>query len=140
MFLAVKTLVASFSASTGQLFHTMDGTLWSPPILGSSEDMAGILWLGVSFMFITMIPKAVDILKMLIMGAKFDFGSAIGEAMTPAKAVGALYSGQKLATREAEARAGLPGDTPFSQARAKGYKETAKYIGETILNKVSTGR
>lgn len=99
MFLAIKTLMASFSASTGQLFHTMDGTLWSPPILGSSEDMAGILWLAVSFMFITMIPKAVDIMKMLVMGAKFDFGSAIGEAVgafgilpTAQKAVGGWVS------------------------------------------------
>ncbi len=83
MFLALKTLMASFAASTGQFLHYEDGTLWTPPILGSSEDMAGIIWLSVSFVFITMIPKAVDIMKMLIMGAKFDFGSAIGEAAQP---------------------------------------------------------
>lgn len=83
MFLAIKTLMASFAASTGQFLHYADGTLWTPPILGSSEDMAGILWLAVSFVFITMIPKAVDIMKMFVMGAKFDFGNAIGEAAQP---------------------------------------------------------
>lgn len=86
MFLAWKTLGASMSASLGQftqIFGAKQQNLWAPPILGSSEDMAGIIWLAVSFTFITMIPKAVDIMKMLIMGQKFDFGTAIGEATTP---------------------------------------------------------
>ncbi|WKZ25365.1 MAG: hypothetical protein QY322_03155 [bacterium] len=87
LFLAVKTLNASFAASWGQLWEftgAMSNTnLWAPPILGSSADMAGVLWIAVSFVFITMVPKAVDIMKMLVMGAKFDFGSAIGEAMAP---------------------------------------------------------
>lgn len=100
MFLAAATLQASFVASFGQIgqgitsiFGGIDGTnLWAPPILGSSADMAGILWLAMSFVFITMIPKAVDIMKMLVMGAKFDFGSAIGEA---AGAFGILPTAQK---------------------------------------------
>jgi hypothetical protein len=87
MYLAINTLNASLSASWGQLWEftgLMGQTkLWAPPILGSSADMAGLLWLAVSFTFMTMIPKAVDIMKMLVMGAKFDFGSAIGEAMSP---------------------------------------------------------
>ena len=32
-----------------------------------------------------MIPKAVDIMKMRVMGAKFDFGRAMGEAVAPLK-------------------------------------------------------
>lgn len=95
MFLAWKTLFASMAASIGQvtqIFGAQQQNLWAPPILGSSEDMAGILWLAVSFVFITMIPKAVDIMKMLVMGAKFDFGSAIGEA---AGAFGILPTAQK---------------------------------------------
>lgn len=88
MFLAWKTLYASMAASLGQftqIFGAPNQNLWTPPILGSSADMAGVLWLAVSFMFIVMIPKAVDIMKMLIMGEKFTFGTAIGEAMAPAK-------------------------------------------------------
>lgn len=106
MFLALKTLVASFAASTGQsvfaqlglldwMLDSSEQSLWTPPILGSAEDMAGILWLAVSFMFVTMIPKAVDIMKMLVMGAKFDFGSAIGEATQPI--TGALRASSAVA-------------------------------------------
>lgn len=92
LFLANKTLMASMAASVGQsifaplaeLFGLSEQqNLWAPPILGSSADMSGILWLAVSFTFITMIPKAVDIMKMLVMGAKFDFGTAMGEATAP---------------------------------------------------------
>lgn len=102
MFLAAATLNASFVASFGQMgqgltsiFGGINGTsLWAPPILGSSADMAGILWLAVSFTFITMIPKAVDIMKMLVMGAKFDFGSAIGEAAQPVGMYGKYAASQ----------------------------------------------
>lgn len=86
MFLAWKTLYASMAASLGQvtqIFGAQQQNLWAPPILGSSQDMAGILWLAVSFTFITLIPKSVDIMKMLIMGQKFEFGTAIGEAVGP---------------------------------------------------------
>lgn len=102
LFLASATLTASMGASLGQAGQSLASlvgititsqNLWAPPILGSSADMAGILWLAVSFTFITMIPKAVDIMKMLVMGAKFDFGSAIGEAMG---AFGILPMAQKV--------------------------------------------
>jgi hypothetical protein len=101
MFLAGATLQASMGASGGQMLQGLASiigiqvpqtSLWAPPILGSSADMAGIIWLSVSFVFITMIPKAVDIMKMLVMGAKFDYGSAIGEA---AGAFGILPTAQK---------------------------------------------
>jgi len=81
MFLASRTLAAAWVASFGQ--GEPKQNLWAPPILGSSGDMAGIIWLAVSFMFITLIPKAVDIMKMAIMGTKFEYGTAIGEAMAP---------------------------------------------------------
>lgn len=93
MFLAWKTLFASMAASLGQtvIGPILSGlniisdnqNLWAPPILGSSADMAGILWLAVSFTFILMIPQAVGITKMLIMGEKFAFGTGIGEAVGP---------------------------------------------------------
>lgn len=100
LFLAWKSLSASVRASFGQLAQSLFPTenplanLWSPPILGSSADMAGIIWLAVSFTFITMIPKAVDIMKMLVMGAKFDFGTAIGEAAAPVTSYGSYAAGR----------------------------------------------
>ncbi|EKE06418.1 MAG: hypothetical protein ACD_19C00014G0032 [uncultured bacterium] len=127
MFLALKTLVASFAASTGQsvfaqlglldwMLDSSQQSLWTPPILGSAEDMAGILWLAVSFMFITMIPKAVDIMKMLVMGAKFDFGSAMGEAMG---AFGILPTAQKMGGAAVADMAGYKGYEALSQVAQK---------------------
>ena len=62
--------------------------LWAPEIIGFSESVSGIILLLMSFTMITLIPKAVDIMKMLIMGEKFAFGTAIGEAMGPLKWAG----------------------------------------------------
>ena len=97
MFFAWKTAEYSIAVSWNEFAEIfgggkLPGNMWAPPIIGSSDDMAGILWLAASFLFITLIPKAVDITKMLIMGAKFDLGSAIGEA---AGAFGVLPMAQK---------------------------------------------
>ena len=62
---------------------TQFNTLWVPEILGFGEAVSGILMLMMSFAIITMLPKVSDMLKGLILGAKFDYGSAIGEAMAP---------------------------------------------------------
>jgi hypothetical protein len=61
------------------------GTMWSPPLLG--EDITGFIMLFISFGVIVAIPKASDILKSIIMGEKFAFGSAIGEAVAPLQKV-----------------------------------------------------
>jgi len=130
MFLAWKTLFASMAASLGQftqIFGTKQQNLWAPPILGSSEDMAGILWLAVSFTFITMIPKAVDIMKMLIMGQKFDFGTAIGEAQAPMKA--------------AWGATGAPIVGSFQQgAGRKSVKAAQKLMGSWLQDRQTDGK
>jgi hypothetical protein len=59
----------------------LPGTLWSPPFLGSGAEITPLIFALMSFGIIVAIPKASDILKMLIMGAKFDYGTAIGEAV-----------------------------------------------------------
>lgn len=63
----------------------LPGTLWSPPFLGSGAEITPLIFAFMSFGIIVAIPKAADILKAMIMGAKFDYGSAIGEAMSPLK-------------------------------------------------------
>ena len=89
LYLAMMTVINSMTVSfaeIGEVFGISDpGSMWAPPIIGSADDMAGLLWLALSFMFIVMIPKAVDIMKMLIMGEKFAFGTAVGEAFGAAK-------------------------------------------------------
>ena len=61
------------------------GNLWSPPFLGSGAEITPLLFALMSFGMIVAIPKATEILKMLVMGEKFSYGSAIGEAIGPAK-------------------------------------------------------
>lgn len=51
-----------------------------PPLLGGGQSMAGILFLGVSFVVFTLIPKATEIIQGLVSGKPFAYGTAIGEA------------------------------------------------------------
>lgn len=143
MFLAWQTLTASVVASIGQSVFAQLGiitmphqNLWAPPILGSSADMAGILWLAVSFTFITMIPKAVDIMKMLVMGAKFDFGSAMGEAMAPVKMVGGpIVSSQSQGFDNVARAANM---SPWQSAVNSG--ERARFVVVKGLNALLGGK
>lgn len=63
------------------------GNLWSPPLLGSGAEITPLIFALMSFSIIIAIPKVTDILKSLIMGEKFTFGTAIGEAMAPVKGI-----------------------------------------------------
>ncbi len=65
-----------------ELTGIFTGQLWSPPMLGSGAEITGLIFAMMSFMVIVAIPKTVDIMKMLVMGAKFDFGTAMGEAIS----------------------------------------------------------
>lgn len=59
-----------------------------PPIIGGGGSLAGtgMLFLGVSFVLFTLIPKATQIVQGFITGKPFAYGSAVGEAMGPVKA------------------------------------------------------
>lgn len=62
-----------------------DSSAW-PPLLGVGADkMISLLYLAVSFVVLTIIPKTSDIIKSIIEGKAFDYGSAIGEAAMPAR-------------------------------------------------------
>lgn len=55
-----------------------------PPLLGSAgEQGVGLLFLGVSFVLFTLIPKATEIIQGFISGKPFAYGTAIGEAVAP---------------------------------------------------------
>ncbi len=55
-------------------------TTW-PPLLGSGNNLGvGFLFLGVSFVFFTLIPKATEIIQGFISGKPFAYGTAVGEA------------------------------------------------------------
>ncbi len=90
MYLAWITLLHSFSVSPqatllGDFLTTANSvappaSLWAPEIIGSTASMSGLIWIAVSFTLITLIPKAIDIMKAAIMGERFAFGSALSDA------------------------------------------------------------
>jgi len=63
----------------------LSGTLWSPPLLGSGAEMSGLIFIFLSFTIIAIMPKGAEILQSAIEGKPFAFGTAIGEALEPAK-------------------------------------------------------
>lgn len=81
---AVQGLVSSGGTSS----------VW-PPLLGSGNSGSGVglLYLGVSFVLFTLIPKATEIVAGFISGKPFAYGTAIGEAFAPAGwAAGQAYN------------------------------------------------
>jgi hypothetical protein len=61
---------------------------WEAP-LTAGEKAVAIIYLFLSFAIVTMIPKTADIIKSMIEGKPFNYGSAIGEAVGPARTIGA---------------------------------------------------
>ncbi len=70
---------AIVGAATGQT-----SAAW-PPLLGSGNSLSGVglLFLGVSFVLFTMIPKSTELVAALLSGKPFAYGSGIGEALAP---------------------------------------------------------
>jgi hypothetical protein len=73
-------------------------TAWPPLMgtLGGSGDVAvAFLFLGVSFVLFTLVPKAADIIQGLVSGRPFAYGTAIGETLAP---IGGIIKGTSIAT------------------------------------------
>ncbi len=73
----IMLVLANFLAQTTE-------NLWVPPMLGafgaSTGEVAGSI-IGLCFVFAT--PKAADIIKSMFDRKPFNYGGAVGEAMTP---------------------------------------------------------
>jgi hypothetical protein len=85
--LGLKDLIDSIATIFGGSFGS--GIAWVPSIIGSADKIIPFFFMIASFGVIVAIPKVVDILKFAIMNAKFDFGTAMGEAAT-------IYSSRAL--------------------------------------------
>lgn len=69
-----------------------------PPLLGVGGGSAtGLLLVAASFVLFTMIPKASDIIKAMIEGKPFAYGTSIGELTGPAGTMYGGYAGAQLA-------------------------------------------
>lgn len=71
----------------GQLIANAELNNGWPPLLNGPRGMLGIIYLGVSLVLITLIPKTVEIIQGFITGKPFAYGTAIGEAFGPVKGI-----------------------------------------------------
>lgn len=68
-----------------------------PPLLGQGNaGWTGLIFLAVSFVMFTMIPKATDVVEAFIQGKRFGYGSAIGESLGPINTAWAYTGGAIL--------------------------------------------
>ncbi len=99
-----------------------------PPLVGlMGGDFGAILLLGVSIIFLFMVPKAADLIKGFVSGRPISYGTAVGEAVAPAKLAG-LGGLQYLATGEESsyAAAAAAGDTGRAREIVHGIAQTAR--------------
>lgn len=82
----VETILTSFMPFNIRLGFLGSST-WNPPLTWSQGTL-GLLWVGASFVVFTLIPKVADIIKGMIEGKPFGYGTAIGEAVGPARLLG----------------------------------------------------
>jgi len=66
----------------GGFRYLLYNTGW-PPLLGVADQIIPALYLAVSLIILFIIPKVSDIIKGLIQGRPFAYGTAIGEAFGP---------------------------------------------------------
>lgn len=103
-------------------------TLWTPEILGFGQSISGFLFLFVSFACITLIPKVPDLLKAMILGERFSFGQAMGEAMGPVNTVWGMTGG--VAQRSWQEYQGAK----WAQRIYSGLESAAARVGMTNLS------
>jgi hypothetical protein len=97
------------------------GGTW-PLLISGTNYAQSLIYAGISFVIITMIPKAADIIQGFISGKPFAYGTAVGEALGPVRGVGDL--GFKTA---AGATAGY-----YERTGASGLSDLRVAFGEAI--------
>lgn len=72
-----------FGGAITSAFNSNAGSASWPPLLGGGNNnyMVGLLFVGVSFVVFTLIPKANEVAQGLMSGKPVAYGSGIGEAM-----------------------------------------------------------
>ncbi|MCM8782581.1 MAG: MFS transporter [Candidatus Omnitrophica bacterium] len=95
--------IAPFQINTGFLGTV---TAWDPPLTWGTGS-GRFLWMLASFAVYMLIPKVADIIKSIIEGKPFAYGTAIGEAVQPARTM----TGAALAGRYTYYTSSPPGPT-----------------------------
>jgi hypothetical protein len=135
--LGLGNITNAFSSFT-QLFGfsiTVPGATWSPPLtLGA--NYIPLLFLGISFVILTLIPKSAEIISGLLSGKPFAYGTALGEAMGAPKGLARFglgyWGGRESEVGQEEYRkATTPGTQEAAKSRIK-RGELYKTLGNTI--------
>lgn len=109
----IQDFVSWINSTLGFNFFTGNpiATGWVPPLLGLGDGVASLIFLMISFVMITLVPKVAEMIKSAIAGQSYGYGTAIGQAFGPANTVGlgatqyassaqqAAYSKAKYPTR-----------------------------------------
>jgi hypothetical protein len=67
--------------------NTIETSNWTPPFLNLGSQ--NVIWLFASFVIMTLIPNAANIIKSMIQGRPFGYGTAVGAALGAAAGVAA---------------------------------------------------
>lgn len=60
----------------------VDKNAWNPPLTLGAGSLQPLLFLGISYAIIVMIPKVGEMIKSMIEGKPFGYGTAIGESVS----------------------------------------------------------
>lgn len=91
----------AFMRVNSDLFAGSPG--WAPPLtLGTGSGALSLIWLAASLMVMFIVPKTAEIIKSLIQGRPFDYGTAIGQAVTPLPGRLIAAQGEGYYTQRAE--------------------------------------
>ncbi len=107
-------------------------------IWGTNSGMSGIIFLGISFSMIVLIPKAPDILKAILLGEKFAFGTAFGEATGAAKTAWGMTGGSTFDAlrryQSAQATAGYAGKLYAMTEPGKRLEKAPQWFKDFLKN------
>jgi len=73
-------ILGFFSLRLGLNINLLPGEAWSPPLIGMAGQGVALIFVMTSLAILLIIPKIADIIKGIISGRPFAYGTAIGEA------------------------------------------------------------
>lgn len=121
------TWIAPFEILPSALEST---TAWDPPLTWGTNS-GRFLWMLVSFAIYMSIPKVADIIKGMIEGKPFNYGSAIGEAVGTATTTGKVPLQYLASRQEVKYKAIQPGqEIPGGLQKQKQFFDILRTLGQ----------
>lgn len=106
--------------------------VWPPLLGGGTSTAVGFLFLGVSFVLFTLIPRVSEVIQGFISGRQFAYGSAIGEAtMAP---IGTAIQGGSFLAKNAGYIQDFVNNTRRNTPVASNEPQVAQRIEERLRN------